>query len=215
VSELAERLYRLQKKDIPRATTALTDAFQRDPVWNKVFEGEPNPEARRGAFETPVRYCMKYGEVYATSENLEGIAAWVPGRLADMTLWRLLRSGALLSGIKMGARAARIMEPAFRPIQADRKEHMGTRPFIYLLIIGVASEYQGQGFGGKLLRALIEKSKESGIALYLETATEENVRMYERFGFKMLRRITLPVIQLPMWEMVREPAQSDSGRPCK
>jgi len=200
-----ENLYRLQKKDIPKATAALTDAFQRDPMWNKVFEGEPRTDARQGAFETPVRHCMKYGEVYATSEKMEGVAAWVPGHLADMTIWRLLRSGAILSGMKMGARAARIMEPAFRPLQADRKEHMGARPFIYLMVIGVASEFQGQGSGGKLLRALIEKSEETASPLYLETETEENVRMYEGFGFKVVRQITLPVINLPMWEMVREP----------
>jgi ribosomal protein S18 acetylase RimI-like enzyme len=76
------------------------------------------------------------------------------------------------------------------------------------LIIGVASEFQGQGFGGKLLRALIEESEQVGVSIYLETETEKNVRMYERLGFSLLNQITLPVLDLPMWEMVREPDQT-------
>ena len=200
-----ENLYKLQKKDIPKVGAVLADAFQHDPVWKKVFEGESNIDQKFCAFfETPIRYCLKYGEVYTISENIEGIAAWVPGDLADMTIWRLIRSGAIRSGIKMGAKLAKKMKTVFKQLQKDRKENMREKLFIYLTIIGVASKFQGQGFGGKLLRALIEKSERVGFALYLETETEDNVKMYERFGFKLVKQITLPGINLPMWEMVRE-----------
>lgn len=70
-----DNLYRVQKKDIHRAAIVLTDAFQHDPVWNAVFD-DATPAQRAYAFETPVRYCLKYGEVYAPSEALEGVAAW-------------------------------------------------------------------------------------------------------------------------------------------
>jgi len=200
-----ESLYKLQKKDIPKVGAVLADAFQHDPVWKKVFEGESKIDQKYCAFfETPIRYCLKYGEVYTISENLEGIAAWVPGDLADMTIWRLIRSGAIRSGMKMGAKLAKKMKPVFKQLQKDRKENMKGKLFIYLLIIGVASKFQGQGFGEKLLRSLIEKSERVGIALYLETETEDNVKMYEIFGFKLVKQITLPGINLPMWEMVRE-----------
>jgi hypothetical protein len=56
-----------------------------------------------------------------------------------------------------------------------------------------------------LLRALIAHSEQVKRPIYLETETEKNVRMYERFGFTVVKQITLPVINLPMWEMVREP----------
>ena len=82
------------------------------------------------------------------------------------------------------------------------------REYVYLFIIGVASELQGQGFGGKLLRALIEESQEAGIPIYTETQTERNVRFYERLGFRQLDRITLPIIDLPQWELIREPEES-------
>lgn len=68
-------------------------------------------------------------------------------------------------------------------------------------VIAVAPAYQGQGFGGKLLRALIEKSERTGTPLYLET--ESNVRMYEHLGFTVVKEIVLPIVNLPMWEMTR------------
>jgi ribosomal protein S18 acetylase RimI-like enzyme len=82
---------------------------------------------------------------------------------------------------------------------------MEGKDFLYLQFIGVAHEFQGKGFGGRLLKALIEKSEEAALPVYLETETEENVELYRRFGFSLAKQITLPIVNLPMWEMVREP----------
>lgn len=197
-----DTLYRLQKKDVARAAQVLADAFQHDPVWNAMF-GDAWPGQRIAAFETPVLYGLKYGAVYASSENLEGIAVWMPGEWADMTLWRVFRSGAMWSGLKLGFRVAQKMTPIFQPIETDRKENV-RKPFIYLQVIGVAPQFQGQGLGGRLLRALIEESEQAGLPIYLETETEGNVRMYEHLGFTVVKNIMLPIIHLPMWEMLRE-----------
>ena len=203
-----DTVYRLQKKDVARAAQVLAAAFQHDPVWNAVF-GDARPEQRMAAFETPVRYGLRYGEVYAPSENLEGVAAWMPGEWADMTLWRVFRSGAMWSGLKLGFRVAQKMTPIFRPIEIDRKENM-RKPFIYLQVIGVAPQFQGRGLGGRLLRALIEKSEQAGLPIYLETETGSNVRMYEHLGFTVVKNIMLPIISLPMWEMLRESRQKEN-----
>ena len=213
MSEQIKNLYRVQKKDIPKAGAVLADAFQHDPFWIKLFEGEAKTKIDQivGAFyESSTRYCLRYGEVYATSEHLEGIVAWVSGDLADMTIWRQIRSGAFVTGMKamiMGTRLGRKMGTMMRvlePVQAARIANMKGRPFIYIQIFGVASELQGQGFGRKLLGALIEESEQVEVPLYTETSLEKAVRVYERFGFRVLNQITLPVYDLPMWELVRE-----------
>jgi ribosomal protein S18 acetylase RimI-like enzyme len=203
VTEKRNEIYPIQKKDIRRAAAVLADAFQRDPVWNAILS-DATVEQREAAFQTPVRYGLKYGEIYAPSENLEGIASWVPGKLSNMTVWRVLLSGALWPGLKLGPSVAKKMGPIFGPIETDRKAHMAGRPFIYLQILGVAPAYQGRGYGGKLIRSLIESSEQARLPIYLETETEGNVRLYEHFGFRVLQQITLPLIDLPMWEMVRD-----------
>ena len=202
-------LYRVQKGDIIRAGKVLADAFQQDPLWNKIYEGESDIEKRfRAHFEVPVRHCLKYGEVYAPSKDLEGVIAWVPGKYADMTAWSIIRSGAVGAAIRMGSNASKKMGPVFKPVTEDRHVHMARSTYLYLLVIGVATKLQGKGFGRKLIGAAIEKSEREGLQLYLETELEENVKMYEHFGFRLLKRITLPIVDLPMWEMVRKPKLS-------
>jgi len=199
-------LYKVQKRDIVGASKVLADAFQRDPLWNKIYEGDPDIEKRFHAFfEGGVRYCLKYGEIYAPSEDLEGVIGLVPGKYADMSWWRAIRSGTMSVGMRMGLNAAKKMGTIFKPVVKDRREHMAGCAFLYVLVFGVATELQGKGFGRKLIDAAIEKSEREGLHLYLETETEENVKMYEYFGFRPLKKITLPIVDLPMWEMVRKP----------
>jgi GNAT superfamily N-acetyltransferase len=206
-------LYRLTSRDVVGAAEAMADAFSRDPLWQKVFEGEPDLDRRyQACFEVPVRHCLKYGEVYATSEGLEGILAIVPGRFSDMTVWRMFRAGALGSAMRMGAKAGRRMAE-LKVLSSDRARVTGVRPYVYLLLLGVRTAHQGKGLGGSLLRALIERFDGEGLPIYLETETEENVRLYEHFGFDLAQRISLDKLDLPMWEMIREPGRWANARP--
>ncbi len=196
-------LYRLTKRDSRRAAKVLADAFDDDPLWDRVMQGTSRSK-RIFLFETPVRYCLHYGEVWAPSSALEGIIAWVSGYAADMTLWRIFRSGALCPGLRMGVRIGRRMQIVFRQILIDRKRYINNRLSIYLQILGVSKRFQGKGFGGMMLKSLIRKSNEMGASIYLETETETNVRLYERFGFAVIKKLILPMIDVPMWEMARE-----------
>jgi ribosomal protein S18 acetylase RimI-like enzyme len=204
--EQEARLYTLQKNDVPKAGEVLADAFQHDPAWTKLFEGASRFDHKyRAFFQTPVRYCMKFGMARATSKDLEGIVAWASGDLADMTFWRMLRSGAMKYGMRIGMKLAQRMKLVLKPLPEDRKKHMEGKPYTYLMMIGVASRYQGKGFGRRLLQAVIDESEKRGDFLYLETETEENVQIYQRFGFKTVKQIALPILDVPMWQMIREP----------
>lgn len=197
---------KVQKNEIRKASIILADAFQRDPLWNKIFENEiTKSEKYPLVSELLLRYCFKYGEIFASSENFEGIMAWTPGKLSYMKMWRLIRSQAIFPFMKLGSNVGRRISLAFIPMETDRKKHMRQNSFIYLHIIGVSTKSQGKGHGGKLLQELNEMSDQAGIPIYLETETENNVRLYEKFGFKTLDQRILPVVNLPVWEMKREP----------
>jgi hypothetical protein len=49
--EQKEKLYRLEKKDIPKADAVLTDAFRHDPFWNRVLA-----KSRAGHNEVYLKY---------------------------------------------------------------------------------------------------------------------------------------------------------------
>ncbi|MFX1464650.1 MAG: GNAT family N-acetyltransferase [Promethearchaeota archaeon] len=199
-------LYKLQKTDIKKAGEILADAFKEDPIWKK-FIRVNNIEAQKiqYLFGIPILFGLKYGKAYASSSNLEAIAAWFPDSTPDITIWRAIRSGVFKYGLKLGLKITIKMAKTFRPIEKDRKEHMKNTSYIYITILGVKQEYQKQGFGGKILQAIFEESDMTRTPILPETSTSQNVEMYENYGFKVLKEIILPELDLPMWEMKRDP----------
>lgn len=200
-----QNLYKLQKRDKNRAVEVLKDAFRVDPFMIKLFDGESNVDQKQiGFYEIPVLHCLKFGEIYSLSENLQGICAFSPGEYADVTIWRSLKSGALRSLQKMGTTFTSKIKKVYTPINNNRNRMMSGQPYYYLNIIGVAADKQGQGLGGKLLTELVKRCDKDKRQLYLETETKTNVKFYEKFGFQVKKELIVPVIHQPIWEMVRE-----------
>ncbi len=191
-------LHKITKKDIKKAANVLANAFPEDPKWSQVFEKE---DQFRLMCELIVKLCRKYGNVFAPSDNLEGVMAILPHD-KDMTLWRIIRSGAFFLSLKL-AKVFKKMTQTTKLIEEEKK-NLDIGPYIYLMIIGVAPEFQGKGFGGNLLRALIEKAEIERKAIYLETQAEGNVPLYEKYGFYVYKKVILPDLNVPMWLMVRD-----------
>ncbi len=204
-----EKWYKLEKKDIKSSCLVLGEAFHNDPAWVHVI---PDENERREKlpiiFEYVVRYSLSYGEVYAPTKNLEGIAAWVPHTTVEKNLWRLFRSGAIWAAIKMGNELGRKIESLFDQIDKDRRNHMGERPYFYLQVIGVAPKFQGQGFGRKLLKPMFSRVDIERIPIYLETETEDNAKMYSKYGFQTLKEWDTSGNGFHFWEMLREPKKA-------
>ena len=201
-------LYRLTKEDMPKAVACLMDAFAEDPIWAEVFKHDPNKEqALYGFFACPLLYGLKYGKVYATSVDIESVAVWVPGKLANMSFLRMLLSGAMSYGAKMGRESMRRLSITAKQMGPDRRRLMKNTPFIYLMIIGVSPAEQGKGLGSRLLNVIKDECDAQGLRLYLETETEQNVRFYEKHGFTLLEKAVIKELDLPIWEMVRKAVQ--------
>ncbi len=198
-----KELYKVRKKDAMKAAETFADAFKEDPLFSVLLE-EMTDEQRTYFFEVIIKYCIKYGEVYAPSENCEGVIAITYAKYANMTLWRQIRSGAIFPAFKMNPKSLNKYFVAFQKMIDDRIENMEGRDYIYVHTLGVKSDFQGQGIGKILLNEAIVKSEREKLPIYLETETELNVKIYERFGFKMVRKETLPAVDMPLWEFIRE-----------
>ncbi|UCE13645.1 MAG: GNAT family N-acetyltransferase [Candidatus Heimdallarchaeota archaeon] len=201
-----DELYKIQKKDIEKACNVLGKAFHDDPAWIHVIPDEnERKEKLPTIFEYIIRYSLKYGKVHAPTENLEGIAVWIPHTTVEKSIWRILRSGAFRAAIKMGSEIGSNIQKLFDQIDKDRREHMKDRPYLYLQAIGVLPEFQGQGIGGNLLKPMFANADLNGVSIYLETETEKNMQIYSKYGFKILKEGKAPGAEFHFWEMVREP----------
>ena len=77
-------------------------------------------------------------------------------------------------------------------------------PHWYLAQLGVDPAYQKQGYAGRLLRGMFEKTDADGTPCYLETDSESTIPMYRHFGFEIIDKFTLPGTDIKICAMLRD-----------
>jgi GNAT superfamily N-acetyltransferase len=202
-----DSLVRLCKADIKPASKALTEAFKNYPLLVQEYPDEvQRNKAAYYFFLVIVGYGIRWGEVYATSPRMEGIAVWYRSEYFPMRFRKILRCvpfSALLgfpwSGVGRLQAAADFVE-ARHQLTAPAKHW-------FLDSVGVIPQYQGKGYGGKLIRAMLVRTDREKLPVYLDTMDEADVRRYEHFGFRVIDKSAVPKTNLTNWSMLREPAQ--------
>ena len=198
-------LHKLTKDDVQAGSNTLAKAFFDDPAWIYIFPDESERAQKLPiAFEIPLRYGIEFGEVYAPSPDLEGVAIWIPDSMTEMTLRRLMKADAVMPGLELGQDVGKRINSILN-IFEEKRRVLAQVPYLYLSAIGVRPEHQGKGIGGKLLRAMIRKVDAEGIALYLETMVEKNVNIYLNFAFKVIEGLTPESLGMRIWFMTRTP----------
>ncbi len=200
-----EDLLRLNKSHIKPAVKVLTGAFQNYPFLNYYY---PDELARKRIVHYFLSFAVfsgiRYGEIYATSHNFEGVAVWIPSDKYPVTFWRLLRSVPLSVIFGLGRYGGNKMRYLDEHIDAV---HQRLAPFRhwFLQMIGVKPRSQGKGYASKLIRPMLTRIDEEGLPCYLETLDEHNVPLYEHLGFKVVEEATIPKTSFTNWAMLREP----------
>lgn len=201
--EVSGNLVRLTKSDLARGVEVLVNAFWDDPL-NLYFI--PESENRRKLFSEYLRarfkFAVRYGEVYSTSSNFEGIAAWFPPGMSDLTYIRLLRVGFLKLIRVLGMKTITKMNRVGSHAAKTRKQHL-PEPHWHLFPIAVDPKHQGKGYASALMKPMLDRIQSEGLPCFLETLTEENVSLYEHFGFEVIYKETIPEVELTNWGMVR------------
>ncbi len=192
-------LYKITEADYERTNFALARAFEKDPIWSRILE--TSPDRYPYVFSVPLKYVLYYGVGYAPSDEIQGAALWVGTPYTDMTVLRLIRSQSLLLGMKIGLKTGLKINHAFHKMEKDRRTFMKGRNYVYLITLGIHPDYQRQGHGFNLVKSMLD-ALSNKVPVYLETATEGNVKFYEKLGFEVLKKITISLDELPMWELL-------------
>ena len=183
-----------------RITDLLAMAFADDPPTRWLY---PDDEEYRRNFPEFVRAfggdCVELGSASCV-EGMSACALWLPPgesaneeALVEHVVWRI---------------APHRHDEVFALFEAIGRVHP-LEPHWYLPIIGVEPAYQGNGLGSALLRHGLERCDRDCTPAYLEATRSENIRLYERHGFKPLEPIRIgscPPIT-PMWRAASIPAR--------
>jgi hypothetical protein len=185
---------RLTESEIKPAAGTLAQAFYDYPLFSYVF---PDASERKSGLplllQSAVHYGVLNGEVYATSRNLEGIAVWMP---PDHTN----RSSP---APEVSKDAMDRMAHFGNQVHAVRKRHVPSAHW-FLMIIGVVPELQGKGCASVLLAPILARIDQQHLPCYLDTEVDNNVAIYNRYGFRVVDDSIIVDTGVRSWGMLRE-----------
>ncbi|MFW9828093.1 MAG: GNAT family N-acetyltransferase [Candidatus Thorarchaeota archaeon] len=207
MSELYQ-LKQLQEDQIEAASQVLSRAFQNDPLLIYLC---PDPIERKIKC---VKHCewliligFVSGEVYTTSDEIEGVAIWHPHTI-DYKKW-IKQSKEIIK--KMRKVRKEIFSDAFYSerlmiveeiANSFQNEHVNF-PHWYLAFIGVDPLHQGKGFGNKLIKAKLAEIDKHNLTCYLHTENERNVEFYKHLGFELIGKNKIPHSEIYHYPMLR------------
>lgn len=167
----------------------------------------PDAAIRRRAlkhiFTFYIRYGVLYGQVYATSSRFEGIALLLPSDKIKMTVWRMLRCGAisLLFNVDKGI-LKRFSSYDHEILKVHHR--LARSPHWYMAFIAVSPEFQASGYARKLMEMLLAKVDAFPMPCYLETHIEDILPILGRYGFEIIEEFIIPGIGVRYWAMQRD-----------
>jgi len=170
------------------------------------------PAATAQAFSAvALRYALRWGEAYASSPAMEGIAAWVPSRHFPMTAGKLIRAVPLSVLLALGRHGGGRMRAAGAYLDALHRR-LAPPEHLFLLVLGVRPEFRGKGYAGRLLRPVLARLDAEGLPCYVDTVNGDAVPMYEHLGFRVVAESRILGTDLTAWALVREASHPGRGR---
>ncbi len=194
------QINRLQPEDYKEASRLLAEALYPTPNFAAIFRNTPLQRAIKG-LSTATRIS-----ILERKHNL-GLAARLEGRLAGVFIMipspycRLSFSEEfkLMPGLVWAYGKAM---PRIAKLSLLRNKKDPTSPHWHCGPLGVLPQYQGQGIGTMLIREALKIVDQTGMDAYAETASSDNVRLYERFGFEVMEQMT--ILGNTNWLMMRK-----------
>jgi ribosomal protein S18 acetylase RimI-like enzyme len=198
---------RLALADVEPASELLSRAFFHDPGALIV---EPDDELRgptiRALFAPVVRWAIPFGHVSGAFDpggSMLGVATFVPPGHDTPTDDELDAAG-LPEAIAGVPAAARRMATMTEFLEAQHVRGING-PHWRLDFYGVEPAAQGAGVGSRLIATGHDAADAAGERVWLETFTIENVRFYERRGYRVVVESIVPGTRYRLWGLVRDP----------
>ncbi len=199
----AESPVQATRADLAGVADDLADAFCDDVLFDWFLRADARRDQARLRFFNFVIARMTFGAGRIDRPATGGAAAvWMPFEaLVPTPLLTELRALPVLlhaTGLGRFSRLTAVRE-------AMDRHHPMDRPHAYLMFLGVRQSAQGHGVGSRLLKVGCDRLDAAGTPAYLETQTERNIALYERFGFTVTSE-NRPRADAPrLWSLWREP----------
>jgi GNAT superfamily N-acetyltransferase len=189
-------MYKLQKGDLYKASIIMGQAFYDYPIFSYII---PNEAYRKRNLSYICRFLLGLGfingEIFAPSENLEGVSVWFLSSKAYSSRIDAFRAGLLSLFLHFDTKTIRRLIEIGK-IKRINREKILKGSFCLCDMIGVNPFMQKQGIGRQMLEAKLQEFDKEKVPCYLETSKVENVDYYKKFGFTLIRHYKISEVDV-------------------
>lgn len=182
------KMRKLSPAEYQLATDILYSAFIDIPLDNSINFVVKQDAKKASCLHFLMRYLVNTaymkGEVIVNDANTACVLLHLPTRLTLIQRLKLFWWDLKLANTTIGWNRVPII---LRRQRALRKFHP-KEPHIHPLILGVVKAKQGRGIGMQLIREVLQDYSENKLPVIIETTTAENIRLYQKFGFRILKQ---------------------------
>jgi GNAT superfamily N-acetyltransferase len=200
-----KELIRIDNNLVPAAAASSARAFENDPYTVYAIPDKKKRANLKFAFEFYMRFALYEGaEGYTTSRACEGVAIWSNPEKKLHSPGSFLHSGNPFLPLRCGFRYV-ITEMRLNNFCDKIKKQYAPKSHLYLALLAVDPVHQKKGIASALVKPLLKECDLEGLPCYLETQNENNVAMYNHFGFEKVYQGIFPGTPTPLFVMLRKP----------
>ncbi|WP_027633665.1 GNAT family N-acetyltransferase [Clostridium hydrogeniformans] len=190
------KVINVDRNNIEEVSKVLAEGFFYDDLYKMII---PDEEKRKKLlpiyFMAYVRTFYDISKVIATSENYEGVALIYNSESIKRGFSFLGFMNFCFMNIRM---LKYISFREYKDIMGKIKEaeeavtgYKREDNHMHLELLVVGEKYRGKGYGRRLMEHIIEVIEKENRVCVLETNNEDNISMYEKFGFTLVNKTSL------------------------
>lgn len=211
-----EKLYRVEKKDLPRLEEILNICFAADPLYQTLIpDGEVRKRLMPELFRCDMDEMFATCEIFANSPELNGLVVvsdegesynmlhylYTEAKATLMTEAFLVKEDTSLQTLHNFKKGIDYLNSRWTDELPDNRLHI-----VYL---AVDPELQHHGIAAEMLHQVMHYADEHGLMVSLETHNEHNVPFYQNFGFDVYR-VEEHHFPLKQYCLVRQAKQTEA-----
>lgn len=204
-----EGLYKMNKQDIEKFAESATLAYKEYPLFKYLTQNRFEHNVIKNIISASISSMKSDIIGLSTEEDANAIAIFVPPFYTGSKAIPFLLGGGLklafITPIGIFLRLLRYENHAM----ALKKKYTNHKCW-YLYNVTVKPEYQHKGMSSTLLKPMFEFLDRIGQDCYLETHKEENVKIYEHYGFKLLSVSKIPKTDIVQYSMLRKAKEKEN-----
>ena len=167
-----------------RYISTLTDAYRDYPLFTEIFEGKFDEKTFTRMMSVDIKSRLGIMAGLASSADYESVMLLEPPKARKTRMrdyFRVADAGAYTLLLK--PEMYRLED--FEKFALDRRREYLDDKTWYIYIFATGKNYQGRGYGRKLMDCVLTFADENGSRICLETNSKDNVGLYRHFGFNL------------------------------